>query len=101
MRRRTITISISMLLTAALMAGCGGKKTVYDSLYAELSEDLSISDPSVLPGRRIVIDPGHGGEYDGAMGADSLTEADVNLGVALYLRACLDGWEGMPVLDVL
>ncbi len=89
MRRRTITISISMLLTAALMAGCGGKRTVYDSLYAELSEDLSASDPSVLSGRRIVIDPGHGGEYDGAMGADSLSEADVNLGVALYLWGLL------------
>ena len=24
-----------------------------------------------------------------------------DIGVALYLRACLDGWEGMPVLDVL
>ena len=23
------------------------------------------------------------------------------IGVALYLRACLDGWDGMPVLDVL
>ncbi len=89
MRRRTITISISMLLTAALMAGCGGTKTVYDSLYAELSEELSASDPSVLSGRRIVIDPGHGGEYDGAMGADSLSEADVNLGVALYLWGLL------------
>jgi N-acetylmuramoyl-L-alanine amidase len=36
-----------------------------------------------------VIDPGHGGEYDGAMGADSLSEADVNLGVALYLWGLL------------
>jgi hypothetical protein len=24
-----------------------------------------------------------------------------DIGVALYLRACLDGWDGMPVLDVL
>ena len=89
MRRTTITISISMLLAAALLAGCGGKKTVYDSLYAELSEDLFASDPSVLAGRRIVVDPGHGGEYDGAIGADSLTEAEVNLGVALYLWGLL------------
>jgi hypothetical protein len=29
----------------------------------------------------------------------SLWTGDV--GVALYLRACLDGWDGMPVLDVL
>ena len=89
MRHRTITLSISMLLTAALMTGCGGKKTMYDSLYSELSEDISASDPSVLSERRIVIDPGHGGEYDGAMGADSLSEAEVNLGVALYLWGLL------------
>ena len=24
-----------------------------------------------------------------------------DIGVALYLRACLDGWEGMPILNVL
>jgi hypothetical protein len=24
-----------------------------------------------------------------------------DIGVALYLKACLDGWEGMPILDVL
>jgi len=89
MKRTIITISISMLLAAALLAGCGGQKTLYDSLYAELSEDLSASDPSVIAGRRIVIDPGHGGEYDGAIGADSLSEAEVNLGVALYLWGLL------------
>lgn len=89
MKRKIITMSISMLLVAALLAGCGGQKTVYDSLYAELSEDLSASDPSVLAGRRIVIDPGHGGEYHGAVGVDSLSEAEVNLGVALYLWGLL------------
>ncbi len=89
MKRRITTLSISMLLAAALLAGCGGQKTIYDSLYSDLSEDLSVSDPSVLAGRRIVIDPGHGGEYDGAMGADSLSEAEVNLGVALYLWGLL------------
>lgn len=90
MKRTVITISISLLLAAALLAGCGGRRTAYDSLYAELSEDLSGSDPSVLAGRRIVIDPGHGGEYNGAIGADSLSEAEVNLGVALYLWGLLE-----------
>ncbi len=89
MKRRNITIFISMLLGAALLSGCGGKKTVYDSLYTDLSEELYASDPSVLAGRRIVVDPGHGGEYDGAIGADSLSEAEVNLGVALYLWGLL------------
>jgi N-acetylmuramoyl-L-alanine amidase len=90
MRHATLAISASMLLLAAvLLAGCGGRRSVYDSLYAEMSEDISVCDPSVLSGRRIVIDPGHGGEYDGALGADSLSEAEVNLGVALYLWGLL------------
>ena len=89
MKHRNITIFISILLGAALLSGCGGKKTVYDSLYTDLSEELHASDPSVLAGRRIVVDPGHGGEYDGAIGADSLSEAEVNLGVALYLWGLL------------
>jgi len=89
MKRAHHALTISILLSAVLLAGCGGRESLYDSLYAELSEDISASDPSVLAGRRIVIDPGHGGEYDGALGADSLTEAEVNLGVALYLWGLL------------
>jgi N-acetylmuramoyl-L-alanine amidase len=89
MEKRVLLTVISIALSLASLAGCGGPKTAYDSLYAELSEDILVPDASVLAGRRIVIDPGHGGEYDGAIGADSLTEAEVNLGVALYLWGLL------------
>ena len=42
-----------------------------------------------LKGKRIVIDPGHGGVFSGAAGANNLREADVNLGVGLYLWGML------------
>ncbi len=51
---------------------------------------------SPLRGRRIVLDPGHGGFFKGAIGQNGLTEAEVNLGVALYLRGLLE-WVGAEV----
>jgi N-acetylmuramoyl-L-alanine amidase len=40
-------------------------------------------------GRRIVLDPGHGGAYKGSLGVGGLTEAEVNLQVALELERLL------------
>jgi N-acetylmuramoyl-L-alanine amidase len=37
---------------------------------------------SVLHGAHVVLDPGHGGDEPGAVGANGLTEKDVNLAVA-------------------
>ncbi len=42
-----------------------------------------------LRGRTIVIDPGHGGPFDGAKSPRGLREADVNLDVALQMWALL------------
>src|SRR5512132_3064645 len=42
-----------------------------------------------LAGRRVVLDPGHGGFFRGALGVHGLTEAEVNLGVALELASLL------------
>ena len=44
---------------------------------------------SVLTGTRttLVIDPGHGGIDSGALGADGTKESDINLAIALKLRA--------------
>ncbi len=47
------------------------------------------ADVSALRGKRIVIDPGHGGAFAGAVGPNNLREADVNLGVGLYLWGML------------
>ncbi|MEO6461895.1 MAG: N-acetylmuramoyl-L-alanine amidase, partial [Candidatus Eisenbacteria bacterium] len=43
----------------------------------------------VLRGRRIVIDPGHGGRFPGSIGVRGLTESEVNLGVSLHLWGML------------
>lgn len=79
------------LLTACalcLAAGCGGGDR-YGRLYDRLVEQPDELDRGVLAGRRIVIDPGHGGEFDGARGNGGLTEAEVNLGVSLHLWGML------------
>ncbi|RMH72541.1 MAG: hypothetical protein D6675_04380 [Gemmatimonadetes bacterium] len=41
--------------------------------------------PRALMGKKIVIDPGHGGKFPGAIGESGLRECDVNLAVALLL----------------
>ncbi len=64
--------------------------------YLALRETFGPRDFGPLQGRRIVIDPGHGGYFRGALGPDGLTEAEVNLGVALHLRGLLE-WAGADV----
>jgi N-acetylmuramoyl-L-alanine amidase len=57
--------------------------------YDGLRDSLDSVDAGVLRGRRIVLDPGHGGFFPGTIGVGGLTEKDVNLGVALELRDLL------------
>lgn len=57
--------------------------------YAGMRERIEDLDTTPLRGKRIVIDPGHGGRYAGAVGPTGLREADVNLGVALNLWGLL------------
>jgi N-acetylmuramoyl-L-alanine amidase len=64
--------------------------------YLGLQEEFGNLDFSALRNRSIVIDPGHGGFFQGALGPEGLTEAEVNLGVALYLRGLLE-WAGAQV----
>jgi N-acetylmuramoyl-L-alanine amidase len=65
-------------LKRAPAAGYDGRRDSLDSV-----------DARVLRGRRIVLDPGHGGFFPGTIGVGGLTEKEVNLGVALELRALL------------
>jgi N-acetylmuramoyl-L-alanine amidase len=88
MKRFLLILLISCLATAIII-GCGTRYSRYHDLYSELKEELEKPDRSVLKGRIIVIDPGHGGSFRGAFGPDSLTEANVNLGTALYLWGLL------------
>src|SRR5881628_2905389 len=58
--------------------------------YDSRVDPLGATDTASLRGRRIVLDPGHGGVFRGALGVNGLTEAEVNLGVALLLRGLLE-----------
>lgn len=49
------------------------------------------------PVRTLIIDPGHGGEDGGAVASDGTQEADVNLQIALRLRALAE-FCGVPVV---
>jgi N-acetylmuramoyl-L-alanine amidase len=82
---RSLRTILWPVLCTLLLAGCAARKAPVEDIYARLSEKPAAFDTSVLAGRTIVIDPGHGGSFDGTVGADSLREADANLGVALYL----------------
>ena len=87
--RRLSLLLFPAILVILLLPGCAGRPPAYEHLYEGLIEELAPPDAGVLAGRRIVLDPGHGGAFDGAVGVDSLTEAEVNLGVALYLWGLL------------
>ena len=88
------------LVLAVLFSGCGQPARIVPTLdipgFEGLREDLGAVDTSPLRGRRILLDPGHGGMFRGALGPNGLAEADVNLGVALYLRGMLE-WAGAEV----
>ena len=87
---RSIFSFFCVVLLTLLINGCATKRIEQDKLYARLIEKPEALDWGTLEGRTIVIDPGHGGRFDGAIGLDSLREADANLGVALYLWGLLD-----------
>jgi len=55
-------------------------------------------DLAPLAGKVIVIDPGHGGKYSGAVGKMGLKESEVNLGVALYLWGALQSAGAKPIM---
>ena len=90
---------VVVLFAAAFVAGCGppargptvvtpprpAPKAGYDGRR----DSLDTVDPRVLRGRKIVLDPGHGGWFPGTVGVHGLTEKEVNLAVALELRALL------------
>lgn len=90
----------AILLLVLAWTGCGGPPRPGSPLgvpgFEDLKEDLAGIDTRPLKGRRIVLDPGHGGRFRGALGPNGLEEADVNLGVALYLRGLLE-WAGSEV----
>jgi N-acetylmuramoyl-L-alanine amidase len=92
---RTRALSAIVLAVALAGAGCAGPPRQPPAPprpapgYEGLRDSLAAVDASGLAGRRIALDPGHGGFFRGALGVGGLTEAEVNLGVALHLRDLL------------
>ncbi|MFH1313304.1 MAG: N-acetylmuramoyl-L-alanine amidase [Candidatus Eisenbacteria bacterium] len=82
---------VSALVVAVTLVACAPKhRPPVSLLYEGREEALKGLDATALPGRTIVIDPGHGGVFRGARGVGGLDEADVNLGVALFLWGLLE-----------
>ena len=88
--QRVVLYAIFIITTLFLYAGCTSKYSEYENLYSSLFDEKPVVEQKVLEGRIIVIDPGHGGSFKGAVGVESLSEAEVNLGVALYLWGMLE-----------
>ena len=89
-KRNRLNFIAGMILSGLVIiaiSGCGSKPS-YWKLYSSMEEEV-IPSRGVLQGRSIVIDPGHGGEFRGVVGTGKVSEADVNLGVALYLWGML------------
>ncbi len=87
---RRLRLQIDVFLAAAflmLISSCTSLPEIPSSPFraAEL-------DTAALRNKVIVIDPGHGGPYGGAVGTLGLKESEVNLGVALYLWGLLVNW---------
>jgi N-acetylmuramoyl-L-alanine amidase len=91
---------VTFAVLGLLAVGCGSPPpdpaVVEIPGYQALQEQFMGLDMSPLKGRQIVLDPGHGGFFQGAVGVNGLTEAEVNLGVGLYLRGLLE-WAGAEV----
>lgn len=99
--RRPLALPAVACAALALVAGCGGPPAPPPPPdappgYVQLRETFGPRDFGPLRGRRVVLDPGHGGFFRGAVGPGGLAEADVNLGVALHLRGLLE-WAGAEV----
>ena len=85
--------ALFFLLPAVLVAGC-----MRAAIPPPQPVPGSLQDTQAVREKTIVIDPGHGGSEQGAVGVQGLKESEVNLGVALYLWGLLKEAGAHPVL---
>ncbi|MCX5702535.1 MAG: N-acetylmuramoyl-L-alanine amidase [Candidatus Omnitrophica bacterium] len=81
-----------------VMVPCRFKEQVLDSLFKEspaYAKTKSVYPPCRI--KKVVIDPGHGGNDPGAIGRTGLREKDVNLDIAKRLSSLLRA-EGIEVV---
>lgn len=91
-----IELLLIILLTAAFLmfiSSCTSLPRIPSPTFR--AEDL---ETSALRDKIIVIDPGHGGKFGGAVGKRGLKESEVNLCVGLYLWGLLNSAGAQPVM---
>ena len=97
--RQNIPAACAFILFLLLQSGCAVLRPSGDPAgYGGRGLNYQGVDFSVLVGKKIVLDPGHGGRFSGAVGVAGLTEKDVNLSVALILRDLLTGYGAEVVM---
>lgn len=77
-------LGVGALVLLGFLFGC-----VAPQYTPSFRVDFRSLDTAPLQGRRIVIDPGHGGRFTGAVGTKGLRESDINLAVGLHLWGLL------------
>ena len=78
-----------ILIITLLLCSCHlTRRATSNDTYAK--ESIKKSEKSPLAGKKICIDPGHGGTQTGAVGATGLTEKEVNLKEAKMLKKMLE-----------
>ncbi|MEA2063751.1 MAG: N-acetylmuramoyl-L-alanine amidase [Gemmatimonadota bacterium] len=83
-------IGFLTLAALVLVSGCSLLRFGADPAgYGAAGLSYEGYDFTVLKGKTIVLDPGHGGRYNGAVGRKGLTEKEINLRVATILRDLL------------
>ena len=85
--------AILIVTVAVLISGCVPMPPLPTTSFK-----LDQINTSCIQGKVIVIDPGHGGKYRGAIGKTGLKESEVNLGVALHLWGLLYSAGAKPVM---
>ncbi len=89
--RRTFGLGLGVAMAIGACGGPAARRAGHPlppGLYAT-APSLVGANVAVLRGRRILIDPGHGGRFEGTEGVEHTREGDVNLGVALHLWGLL------------
>lgn len=78
-------------LTIGLEAEMAGFRPYWvdDGLMIDFYWHSPVDHSAPLAGKRIIVDPGHGGEDPGAIGPGALQEKDVVLAISLYLEEIL------------